>query len=254
MVIRVVADAGDELTKGKSAMSQAFNKWIWTVTGVLLLGVCMPLAASAATINIILSDVDVIYAGDQGTGGAIYDIAAYAGGTQNTALADAVETAVFELDMAHVATEMSGGGKTLYTDLKIDGIGASIAKGALGTVGANGGNFGFEYFTSDGKFLKLGITSVDLRITNGNLFFAGTATLLGQNLPPNLTFKAGEPIEFSYTAVLPGLVGNPNVTMAVASGALVIAGEAVPEPTTMVTLLVGLTLSAAGATVRRRVA
>ncbi|MEX2092939.1 MAG: hypothetical protein WD971_09700 [Pirellulales bacterium] len=235
-------------------MSQTFNKWIWTATGVLLLGVCMPFVASAATINIILSDVDVIYAGDQGVGGAIYDITAYNGGDQDTTESDVVETAVFELDMNQVATEMTGGGTTLYADLKIDGIGASSPKGSLNNVGANGGGFGFEYFTSDGQFLKLGIDNIDLLITNNTMFFTGTASVLSQNLPPNLTFKAGEPVAFSYTAVLPGLVGNPSVTMAVTSGALVIAGEAIPEPTTMATLLVGLALSAAGATVRRRAA
>lgn len=234
-------------------MSQVFNKWIWTVTGVLLLGVCTPMLATAATINIIVSDVDVTYAGEQGVGGAIFDVTGVNGGSNNSSEADKVASAVFEKDMVSVATLMSGGGTDYYGDLRINGVGATVPLGSLNNVGANGGNFGFDFFSSPGNVaFHLGIDKVDLLLTNGVLFFTGTATnVTDQNLPGGLKFDTSKPIYFSYTATLPGIVGSP-ATMAVASGAMTISGtQLIPEPATLLTFVLGLALSAA-TMVRRR--
>ena len=232
-------------------MSQVLNKWILTA-GAVLLGVCMPLIASAGSINIILSDVDVTYAGAAAGGtGSIYDIIAHPGGTKNPAESDVVASAVFEVDMAQVATLMTGGGTNLYADMKIDGVGATVPLGGLNNVGNNGGNFGLDFFTNTGVSLHLGINKIDLLLTNGVLFFTGLASnVTSANLPGGLAFDTTQPIYFSYTATLPGIVGSP-ATMAVASGAMTISGTMIPEPATLAMLVIGLALSAAG-TIRRR--
>lgn len=233
-------------------MSQVLNKWILAVAGAALMGVCLPVAANAGSINIILSDVDVTYAGDQGVGGAIYDVTGLNGGSKNTTEADKVASAVFEQDMLPVATLMPGGGTEYYADLRIDGIGATVPLAGLNNVGNSGGNFGFDFFSSPGNVaFHLGIDSIDLLLTNGVLFFTGTASnVTSQNLPGGLAFDTTKPIYFSYTATLPGIVGSP-ATMAVASGAMTISGTMIPEPATLATFVIGLALAAAGMTRRR---
>ncbi|MGE3241670.1 MAG: PEP-CTERM sorting domain-containing protein [Pirellulales bacterium] len=207
--------------------------------------------ASAGTINIILSDVDVSYLGAAaGNTGSIYDAIAHPGGNLSPAESDVVAAAVFEMDMAPVGTLMTGGGTTLYTDLKIDGVGSTIPLGSLNTVGSNGGGFGLDFFTSAGNSLRLGMNAIDLLVTNNVMFFTGTATVISQNMPFGLQFNASQPIVFSYTATLPGLVGGNPITGGMASGAMTITGTMIPEPTTLATLLVGLALS--GVTMTRR--
>lgn len=233
-------------------MSQVLNKWILAVAGAALMGVCLPVAAHAGSINIILSDVDVTYSGGAAAGaGSIYDVIAHPGGSQNPAESDDLEAAVFEMDMTHVATLMKGGGTNLYGDLKIDGVGPTITLGGLNNVGSNAGNFGFDFFTNTGVSLHLGIDKIDLLLTNGVLFFTGTATnVSSSNLPGGLAFDTTKPVYFSYTATLPGIVGTP-ANMAVASGAMTISGTMIPEPATLATFVIGLALAAAGM-IRRR--
>lgn len=229
-------------------MSQMLRKWITIFACTALVGMCLPLIASAGTINIILSDVDVIFQSDES---AIYDTKGYNGGNQNSTEADELEAVVFEMDMSHVGTLMKGANTNLYGDLKIDGIGANVPLGGLNNVGSNGGSFGFDFFTNTGENLQLGIDDVDLLLTNGVLFFTGQASVLGQNLPFGLAFDTSMPVFFSYSATLPGIVGNP-ATMAVASGAMTISGTMIPEPTTLATLMIGLAMSSASLVRRRR--
>jgi len=231
-------------------MSHFLNKWIITFVGIASLALCS--VASAGTINIILSDVDVSYLGAAaGNTGSVYDAIAHPGGNLAPAESDVVETAVFEMDMVKVGTLMTGGGTTLYADLKVDGVGATVPLGSLNTVGANGGGFGLDFFTSAGNSLRLGLNAIDLLVTNNVMFFTGTASVLSQNMPFGLQFDASQPIVFSYTATLPGLVGGNPITGGMASGALTITGIMIPEPTTLVTLVIGLALSGASL-VRRR--
>ena len=105
----------------------------------------------------------------------------------------------------------TGGGTTLYADLKVDGVGATIPLGSLNTVGSNGGGFGIDFFTSAGNTVRLGLNAIDLLVTNNVMFFTGTASVISQNMPFGLQFDTSQPIVFSYTATLPGLVGgNPH--------------------------------------------
>ena len=203
---------------------------------------CLPKAADGATINMILSDVDVTYFGDAaGDTGSIYDTIGHPGGNLNQAEADEVETVVYELDMVHLGTQMTSAANTFSGDLRIDGVGNTLPKGSLQTgIGNNGGGFGFDYFTESGDRLRLGIDEVDLLLTNGVFFFTGSATVLDQNLPFGLIFDTTQPVQFSYTATLPLLSnGAQSVDRAMGSGALTISGIQIPEPATMILTVVG---------------
>src|SRR5262245_36400378 len=119
--------------------------------------VCFPLAARGGTINMILSDMDVIYNG-AASGGSVYDIIGQPGGNLNPAEADEIETAVFELDMNQVGTLMTSPGNRLSGDMRINGVGATAPLGTFRPgIGSNGGVFGFDWFTAAGQRLRLGI-------------------------------------------------------------------------------------------------
>lgn len=227
-----------------------------TMQGMIavLAALFFPLAAESATINIILSDVDVTYFGDAADDtGSIYDTIAHPGGNLDPAEADVVESAVFELDLAHLGTLTTSDDNEFSADLKIDGVGATLPMGSLQTdIGSNGGGFGFDFFTEAGDQLRLGIDQVDVLLTDGVFFFTGTASVLDQNLPFGLVFDTTQPVEFSYTATLPVLNGGPSVDRALASGAMTISGTLIPEPATVLMLLVGTAAAAAVGGWRRR--
>ena len=242
-----------------NVLSTNVSRAVWAV----LLGACLPIVASAGTINIILSDVDVVYSGAN-FGGSVYDVVGHPGGNLNPAEADSIKTAVFEKDMVGVGAVMSGdaGFGQMHLDMKIDGVGNSLNSlpappGANfhPGIGSNGGGFGLDWFTTVGGYkLQLGIDSIDLLLSNGVFFFTGTATVLGQSLPFGLAFDPNLPVVFSYTATLPGLMGPGNaITGAMGSGALTISGTMIiPEPTTIGLALVACSFAGFGATRRRR--
>jgi hypothetical protein len=241
-----------------NVLSTNVSRAVWAA----LVGACLPIVASAGTINIIISDSDVVYSGAN-FGGSIYDVVGHPGGNLNPAEADNVKTAVFEKDMASVGAIMSGdaGFGQMYVDLKIDNVGASINSNPVPPganfhpgIGNNGGGFGLDWFTSVGGYkLQLGITSIDLLLSSSNFFFTGTATLIDQNLPFGLAFDPNQPIVFSYTATLPGLMGPIGARVgAMGSGALTISGTLIPEPTTIGLALVACSLAGLAAGRRRR--
>jgi hypothetical protein len=222
---------------------------------VAIAAVCLPLAAEGATINMILSDVDVQYNGEaSGNTGSIYDTIGQPGGNLNPTEADTVETAVFEVDTTHIGTIVDAPGAAMYGDMRVNGVGGSLPLNTLNTnVGSNGGGFGFDWFTQTGNNLRLGISSLsNVLIANNLFFFSGTATVLSQNLPFGLAFVPNSTVAFSYTSsTAPSLNGTSPTFFAQGSGALTITGELIPEPATISLLGLGLTVLAAGA-IRRR--
>lgn len=198
-----------------------------------LLCCSLPAIASAGTINMIISDMDVSYLGAAlGNTGAVYDSIGVPGGNLNPAEADVLQSVVFEQNMVQVGTLATGGGLNLYGDMKIGGVGVTLPQNAfLSQIGSNVG-YGFDFFTSAGNNLRLSISKIDLLVTPGVLFFTGSANIISQNLPFGQVMDASQPVVFSYTATLPGLVGGNPITGAMASGAMTITGQMVPEPTT----------------------
>ena len=225
--------------------------------GIVLAAVaalCLPLAASGATINMILSDMDVLYNGEAaGNTGSIYDLIGHPGGNLNSAEADVVEAATFELDTTHLGTLMDSPGNTMSGDMRINGVGGSLALNTLhANIGSNGGGFGFDWFTQSGNNLRLGINSLDnFLLTNNVLFFTGTASVVSQNLPFGLAFVP-DSVVFSYTATLPSLNGVSPTRMAAGSGALTISGQQIPEAATIILFCTGTAALAIGLLPRRR--
>ena len=129
---------------------------------------CLPVVASAGTINIILSGVDVSYLGSAaGNTGSIYDSIGHVGGNLNPAESSEVNAAVFEFNMVDQGMLMSSGGNTLYGDLKVDGVGSTLPLTYTPNLGSNGGGFGFDWFDTAGHKVRLGINKVDVLLTAG---------------------------------------------------------------------------------------
>jgi hypothetical protein len=212
---------------------------------------CLPLSAQAATINMILSDMDVTYLGSAANNtGALYDSIAHPGGNLNAAEADEVKTAVFEVDTTHVGTLMTAPNNVMSADFRVNGVGPTIPLNSfLTNLGSNGNGFGFDWFQGNNN-LRLGINSVDLLLTNNVFFFTGTATILSQSLPFGLAFAPGN-VAFSFTATLPSLNGVNPASNALGSGALTISGEQIPEPGTIGMLGAGALILAIGLAWRR---
>jgi hypothetical protein len=187
--------------------------------------------SSAAMINIILSDVDVVY---QGSNTALYDASAIAGGSLIPIQADPLEGAVFEFGGVNVAS-LSSPAVGLFGDLLVSAMPASLTKGVYSVgVGNAGGGFGFDFFTSTGQSLRLGIGTIDALVTNGVFFFTANATVLSQNLPAGLQFTNPN-VVISFTATAPAVQAGATTNAALASGAMTISGDGViPEPATAV--------------------
>jgi hypothetical protein len=203
--------------------------------------VASPMFAEAATINIILSDMDVSYTGNT-SGGVLFDTTGGTpGGGLNPALADSLSSGVFELDGTTVAT-LPAGTEDLFGDLRVINMGPTIAKNVFHpTLGNNGGGFGFDFFTDNGFKLQLGMTSVSLFLSDGVFFFTGQATVLpGQNLPGGLAFDESQPVQFSYTATLPAVQAGATTNSAMSSGAFTISGIAIPEPAAYALVCTGM--------------
>jgi hypothetical protein len=235
------------------------HKYVTTLryaTVIALIVFCLPFVANAGTINIILSELDMTYLGSAPGGGSLFDSIAQVGGSFTPALADSIETAVFELDNNLQGTiQNNHGNNILYGDVRIDGIGASISTD--NTLKTNLGNaafaYGIDWFTSagaGGNNLKLQVAKIDMLLTNGVMFFTGKANVVGQNLPFGLAFDTNQQVTFSYTATLPGIAGGGESTgSAISSGAMTISGPTappIPEPTSVALLCTGgLTLGLA---------
>jgi hypothetical protein len=213
--------------------------------------------APAATINVILSDFDVIYSGSTG-GGAIYDVVSFAGGNLNEAESDELASAVFELDGAPPPASggdnvlMTGAGSEIYGDLKISGLGGTLPLNMLiDDAGTNGGGFGLDMFIATGETLRIGLTSIDAVLSPAVFFFNGEGTVLEQDLPFGLQFDTSQPVFVSFTATLPALPMAEETSMAAASGAVTISGTStIPEPSGLA--LLGLAAVIGSAVVRRR--
>lgn len=225
----------------------------------------LTVAAEAGTINVVIGVQNVVYSGTEaGNTGSIFDTPGGRGRARSDPFdpnkASQVATATFELDNVVQGTLLNNNPATLYGDLKVDGVGAQIPKGPPGVinVGTNGGGFGYDFFTTDGYLIELGIDKLSqLVIGDGIFLFYGTGTisLATQNLPFNLEFTS-QTVSFSYTATsvaVPSGGTGTNIDQALGRGAFTITGEGgkvIPEPS--VTVLLGSALVTTALALHRR--
>jgi hypothetical protein len=225
-----------------------------------LVAFALPMMVDAGTINIIIGDQNVVYLGTEaGNTGSIFDTpGGHGGGNETPVTASQVTTATFKLDGDVEGTLLNSNPPLLYGDLRVDGVGNQVPKGTFqANVGNNGGGFGFDFFTTDGHLVELGIDELSgLLIGDGIFFFHGTATvnLLSQILPFNLEFTSPT-VSFSYTATSVSVpLGGPGtlINMALGSGAFTITGEGIKVHEPAATILLASGLGIAGLAWNRR--
>jgi hypothetical protein len=256
-VFRIVTDAWDSNITGITAMWNVLSTNAVRAACIAVLCTCLPMAVQAGTINVILGNMDVSYLGSAagGTGSFFDAMGGHSGGSQVPGTADEITTATFEFDNVSQGTLVSSNPPLLYGDLKIDGVGASLPKGSFqANAGNNGGGFGFDFFTSDGYLIELGIDKISYFLDNGIFLFFGTGSvnLVTQNLPFNLEFTSPT-VNFSFTATSVSTPQGSPVTLAMGSGAFTITGEGeIPEPTLAVLLSSGLIIAGSTLYGRRR--
>jgi|GEM_PF-4560277 len=208
--------------------------------------VYLPTTATAGTINVIVSNVDVQYSG--GTTGTLFEVDDPDFGSSNPADSQVVTSAEFELDGVSQSLLMNPP-TNIWVDLLVPNLGPSLTLGSLQSDQGGGpgtDDFAFELFTGDGFSLQLGIDSinyvaVDIPIAGTGLFnFFAEAKVLSQNLPAGLAFQ--EDVLLSFIATDAAFLGGPNTTTGLlSSGALTITGQSVvPEPASLTMGVLGL--------------
>ncbi|MGL4512106.1 MAG: hypothetical protein ACRCT8_03390 [Lacipirellulaceae bacterium] len=196
--------------------------------------------AIAAQVNLILSDVDLVY---DVAGQTVHDTASPLGGNLAQAESDALASTVFEIDNVLLASASSASMGS-FADLGLVGL---PALGPLSPPRLSVAGFGIDWFTGTGDYLRLSIESVDVLLNSGVMFFSTEAAVISQSLPSGL--RVGPTVMVSFTASTPVTQGGPNVlASATASGAMTISGLLIPEPAAIGLVgLVGLSIGVAGA-------
>jgi hypothetical protein len=211
------------------------------------------LSAQAGTINIQATDQELTYQ-DDGTGN-VYDSPDLDGGNLDPTEADLLNAIQFNLNgNAPPASGgnnvfVSNGGTGYYGDFLINDAGTSIPISGvmLSAIGGGGPEFGFDLFSSTGgvstAVLRLHFDSMNILLNSGVVLISGKADIVSQNLPFGLVFDANQQVDFAYTATGPGISGTAtDASLFVAGGTINISGaDVIPEPTSLLMLLSGVT-------------
>lgn len=232
-------------------------KRIACVLALTAAAVCLPSAASAGMLNILISNFDIAF---DGTTGEITDFQRPAGGNLDPGESRTVSSFELEADGVSEALLMNPP-DALFADLKITNLGSELTTGAL-VQGAGGSgddtDFGFDFYTTagGGTELRLGIddisyTVVPTGIPGLNFFnYFAEAKVLSQSLPNGRLLSEDVIISYTATEVMT-FQGQNGVRTLVASGQMTITGNmAIPEPATA--SLFGLACVAGIAANRRR--
>lgn len=210
-------------------------------------------ASEATLINTIIGNFDIAF---DGATGELTDFNNPDGGGLDSN--DARQFSSLEIEVGGVSQVMlMNPPDDLFGDLKITNLGSELMTGALitGAGGAGDPNaFGFDFFTPGGDVLQIGIADIDYTlVTTGipglNFFnWFAEGKVLNQSLPNGIAYA--EDVLISYTATEVMVMDGANgVRSLLASGAMTITGEFIPEPTSLVLVAAGIAVSG----LRRRV-
>lgn len=228
-----------------------------TLTLAVAATVALGASAQAGMINTIIGNFDIAF---DGATGELTDFNRPAGGNQLPAESRTVSSLEIEVDGVSEVMLMNPP-DALFADLKIENLGAELTTGALisGAGGTGSPAFGFDFYDTSGNELSLAIDDISYTVvTTGipglNFFnWFAEAKVVGQSLPDT---SGGDPIIYSedvlvsYTATeVMVFTGQNGVRSLVASGAMTITGNMVPEPTAAI---LGLLASVGGCFRRRR--
>lgn len=206
----------------------------------------------AAMINAIIGNFDIAFDGDSGE---ITDFNRPDGGNLDTSESRTFTSMEIEVDGVSQVTLMNPP-DALYGDLKLTGLGSELTTGALvsGAGGSGDPNaFGFDFFDTNGNSLRIGIDDIDYTVVEtgvpGLNFFNWFAEgkVLSQSLPNGIAYGADVLVSYTATDVMV-MQGQNGVRTLVASGAMTITGNDIPEPTAAMLLA----LAGAGSLFRRR--
>ncbi|MEO1495553.1 MAG: PEP-CTERM sorting domain-containing protein [Planctomycetota bacterium] len=208
--------------------------------------------AEATIINTIIGNFDIAF---DGASGELTDFNRPQGGNLDSTEARTFSS--FEVEVGGTTQVMKmNPPDALFGDLLIPNLGAELTTGALISNAGGMGDpdaFGFDYFAPDGDVLRIGIADISYTlVTTGipglNFFnWFGNGKVTQQSLDGGAIVYA-EDVLISYTATdVMVIQGTSGASRLVASGAMTITGEFIPEPTTAALLLLG-----AGGLVRRR--
>lgn len=205
----------------------------------------------AAMINTIIGNFDIAF---DGASGEITDFNRPNGGNLDTAESRTFTSLEIEVDGVTEFTKMNPP-DALYGDLKLTNLGSELATGALTSGGGTGdpNAFGFDFFDTDGNSLRIGIDDIDYTVVETGLpglnFFNWFAEgkILSQSLPNGIAYATDVLVSYTATDVMV-MQGQNGVRTLVASGAMTITGNNVPEPTAAMLLA----LAGAGSLFRRR--
>lgn len=201
-------------------------------------------AAQAAMINTIIGNFDIAF---DGANGELTDFQRPNGGTLDPANARTVSSVEIEVNGTSEVMLMNPP-DALFGDLKITGLPSELTTGALvNNAGGNGTDaFGFDFFDTAGNQLRIAFDDISYTLVQTGLpglnffnwFAEGKVT--GQSLPNGIEYE--EDVLVSYTATdVMVFTGQTGVRSLVASGAMTITGNQIPEPTSAVLIaLAGL--------------
>lgn len=220
-----------------------------TLTLAVAATVALGASAQAGMINTIIGNFDIAF---DGSTGELTDFNRPDGGNLDATESRTVSSVEIEVDGITDVMLMNPP-DALFADLKIGNLGAELATGALTNApGVTG--FGFDFHDPSGNKLRIDLEDISYTVVEtgfpGLNFFSWFANgkVTDQSLPNGIAYSEDVLVSYTATEVMV-LSGQTGVRTLVASGAMTITGNMVPEPTAAV---LGLLASLGGCFRRRR--